>query len=127
VANNPAAAKPILPGTTTTSWFGMKTTTYPTVGEMSVQYNAYEKKYVMLYADQNNNVVIRKADKPEGPWSSPTTLVTSAKMPGLYAPMVHPWSSTDNLSAEDQKYLYWNLSTWDDYQVKLMRTDLSKV
>lgn len=128
VAGNPAAAKPILPSSTTTSFFGLiRTTTYPTVSEMSVQYNAYEKKYVMLYGDKNNNIVMRKADSPEGPWSAPVTLVTASKMPGLYAPMIHPWSSTDNVSAEDQKYLYWNLSTWDDYQVKLMRTDLSKV
>ncbi|KUI28505.1 hypothetical protein AU196_08910 [Mycobacterium sp. IS-1742] len=125
---NPAAAKPILPSTTTTSFFGLvKTTTYPTVSEMSVQYNSYEKKYIMLYGDKNNNIVMRKADSPEGPWSAPITLVTASKMPGLYAPMIHPWSSTDNVSAEDQKYLYWNLSTWDDYQVKLMRTDLTKV
>ncbi|TFV55449.1 DUF4185 domain-containing protein [Mycobacterium sp. PS03-16] len=128
VAGNPAAAKPILPSSTKTSFFGLvRTTTYPTVSEMSVQYNAYEKKYVMLYGDANNNIVMRKADRPEGPWSAPVTLVTASKMPGLYAPMIHPWSSTDNVSAEDQKYLYWNLSTWDDYQVKLMRTDLSKV
>jgi hypothetical protein len=125
---NPAAAKPILPSSTTTSFFGLiKTTTYPTVSEMSVQYNSYEKKYVMLYGDKNNNIVMRKADSPEGPWSAPVTLVAASKMPGLYAPMIHPWSSTDNVSAEDQKYLYWNLSTWDDYQVKLMRTDLTKV
>lgn len=125
---NPAAAKPILPSTTTTSFFGLiKTTTYPTVSEMSVQYNSYEKKYIMLYGDKNNNIVMRKADSPEGPWSAPITLVTSSKMPGLYAPMIHPWSSTDNVSAADQQYLYWNLSTWDDYQVKLMRTDLTKV
>ncbi|BCI51209.1 hypothetical protein NIIDNTM18_04870 [Mycolicibacterium litorale] len=125
---NPAAAKPILPSTTTTSFFGLvRTTTYPTVSEMSVQYNSYEKKYVMLYGDQNNNIVMRKADSPEGPWSAPITLVTASKMPGLYAPMIHPWSSTDNLSPEEQQYLYWNLSTWDDYQVKLMRTDLTKV
>lgn len=125
---NPAAAKPILPPSTTTSFFGrVKTTTYPTVSEMSVQYNSYEKKYVMLYGDKNNNIVMRKANSPEGPWSAPITLVAASKMPGLYAPMIHPWSSTDNVSAEDQKYLYWNLSTWDDYQVKLMRTDLTKV
>ena len=69
--NNPAAATPILPGTTSAGFFGFfKTTTYPSVGEMSVQYNAYEKKYIMLYADQNNNVVMRKADRPEGPWSA---------------------------------------------------------
>jgi hypothetical protein len=125
---NPAAAKPILPSSTTSSFFGLiKTTTYPTVSEMSVQYNSYEKKYIMLYGDKSNNIVMRKADSPEGPWSAPVTLVAASKMPGLYAPMIHPWSSTENLSAEDQKYLYWNLSTWDDYQVKLMRTDLTKV
>lgn len=127
-SGNPAAAKPILPSSTTTSFFGLfKTTTYPTVSEMSVQYNSYEKKYVMLYGDKNNKIVMRKADSPEGPWSGPITLVAASKMPGLYAPMIHPWSSTENVSAEDQKYLYWNLSTWDDYQVKLMRTDLTKV
>ena len=128
VANKPSAATPVLPGTTTSSFFGLiKRTTYPTAGEMSVQYNEYEKKYIMLYADQNNNVVMRKADRPEGPWSAPTTLVTSSKMPGLYAPMIHPWSSTENVPESDRQYLYWNLSTWNDYQVTLMRTDLSKV
>ena len=118
VANKPSAATPVLPGTTTSSFFGLiKRTTYPTVGEMSVQYNEYEQKYIMLYADQNNNIVMRKADRPEGPWSAPTTLVTSSKMPGLYAPMIHPWSSTTNVPESDRQYLYWNLSTWNDYQV----------
>ena len=128
VTNNPAAAKPVLPGTTSSFFFGFfKTTTYPSAGEMSVQYNEYEKQYIMLYADQNNNVVMRKADRPEGPWSAPTTLVTSSTMPGLYAPMIHPWSSTTNVPESDRQYLYWNLSTWNDYQVTMMRTDLSKV
>jgi hypothetical protein len=41
------------------SFFGFfKTTTYPSVGEMSVQYNPNLNKYVMLYADKNNNVVM---------------------------------------------------------------------
>jgi hypothetical protein len=127
VTNNPAAAKPILPATTS-SFFGFfKTTTYPSVGEMSVQYNPYLKKYVMLYADKNNNVVMRTSSTPEGTWSAPTTLVTSTKMPGLYAPMIHPWSGTTNLPQADSQYLYWNVSTWNNYQVRLMRTDLTKV
>jgi D-arabinan endo alpha-(1,5)-arabinofuranosidase len=127
VPNNPAAAKPILPGTTT-SFFGFfKTTTYPSVGEMSVQYNPYLNKYVMLYADKNNNVVMRTSDTPQGTWSAPKTLVTSTTMPGLYAPMIHPWSGTTNVSETDRQYLYWNLSTWNDYEVRLMRTDLTKV
>jgi hypothetical protein len=127
LANKPSAATPVLPATTTSYFFGLfKRTTYPTAGEMSVQYNQYEQKYIMLYADKNNNIVMRKADRPEGPWSAPTTLVTSTKMPGLYAPMIHPWSS-ENVPDAEKQYLYWNLSTWDDYQVKSMRTDLSKV
>jgi len=128
VTNNPAAAKPILPGTTSSGFFGFfKTTTYPSVGEMSVQYNAYEQKYIMLTTDPSGNVVMRKADKPEGPWSAPITLVSGTKMPGAYAPMINPWSSTENVPASDSQYLYWNLSTWNDYEVTLMRTDLSKV
>ena len=128
VANNPAAAKPILPGKQTTGFFGFgATTVYPSVGEMSVQYNPYLKKYVMLYADGGNNVVMRTSDTPQGTWSAPKTLVTSAKMPGLYAPMIHPWSGTTNVPDADQKYLFWNLSTWDNYEVRLMRTDLTMV
>jgi hypothetical protein len=128
VTNQPSAAKPILPGTTTSGFFGFfKTTTYPSVGEMSVQYNPYLKKYVMLYADKNNNVVMRTSSTPQGTWSAPTTSVTSTTMPGLYAPMIHPWSGTTNLPQTDSQYLYWNLSTWNDYQVRLMRTDLTKV
>jgi hypothetical protein len=125
--NTPSAATPVLPGTTTSYFFGLfKRTTYPTAGEMSVQYNQYEKKYIMLYADQNNNIVMRKADRPEGPWSAPTTLVTSTRMPGLYAPMINPWSS-ENVQESEKQYLYWSLSTWGDYEVKSMRTDLSRV
>jgi hypothetical protein len=128
VANKPSAAKPVLPATTTSYFFGLiKRTTYPTVGEMSVQYNEYENQYVMLYQDQNNNIVMRKADRPEGPWTTPTVLVSSSSMPGLYAPMIHPWSSTSKVDESERQYLYWNLSTWGDYQVVTMRTDLSKV
>ena len=49
------------------------------------------------------------------------------RCPVLYAPMIHPWSSTENVPDVGQQYLYWNLSTWNDYEVTLMRTDLSKV
>lgn len=126
--NAPSAARPILPGTTTgAGWF--KKTTYPSAGELSVQYNTYLNKYVMLHTDSFNNVVMRTADVPQGTWSSPTRLVSSLQHPGLYAPMIHPWSGTDLLrkqdgSAEDPQYLYWNMSLWGDYNVALMKTDL---
>jgi hypothetical protein len=41
--------------------------------------------------------------------------------------MIHPWSGTTNVPDADQKYLFWNLSTWDNYEVRLMRTDLTMV
>jgi len=133
VKNKPSAAKPVLPGTTKTSFFGLiKRTTYPSAGEMSVQYNPYLKQYVMLYTDEKNNVVMRTSPTPQGTWSAPKTLVTSTQYPGLYAPMIHPWSGTDQLkkpdgSPEDPQYLYWGLSQWNEYNVALMRTDLSRV
>ena len=37
-----------------------------TVSEMSVQYNEYLKKYVVLYGDQANRIVMRTSDTPEG-------------------------------------------------------------
>jgi hypothetical protein len=97
-----------------------------------VQYNPYLKKYVMLYADQNNNVVMRTATTPQGTWSAPKTLVTSTQYPGLYAPMIHPrvghgsGEKADG-TPEDPQHLYWNLSQWNEYNVALMRTDLSRV
>jgi hypothetical protein len=127
VANTPSAAKPILPGTTT-SFFGFfKNTTYPSVSEMSVQYNPYLKKYVMLYGDGSNQIVMRTADSPQGTWSKAKVLVGAWTLSGKYAPFIHPWSGSENVSAAEQQYLYWNLSTWGDYQVRLMRTDLTKV
>jgi hypothetical protein len=95
-----------------------------TVSEMSVQYNAYLGKYIVLYGDQFNNIVMRTADSPEGTWSAPTVLM--AQQPGgIYAPMLHPWSPS-TLSS-DSPDLYWNLSLWSDYDIMLMHTDLSKL
>ena len=99
------------------------------VSEMSVQYNEYLDKYVVLYGNGANNVILRTADSPEGPWSDPVTLATSVKYPGLYAPMIHPLSGTGDLvdsnGDPDVSNLYWNMSIWSNYNVVLMQTDLS--
>lgn len=85
--------------------------------EMSVAWNDYLKKFVMLYTNTLNDVVLRTADKPEGPWSSATTVVKTADVPGgIYAPYIHPWSSGRDL--------YFTLSLWSNYSVMLMRTSL---
>lgn len=106
------------------------------VSEMSVQYNEYLGKYVVLYADGGNNVVMRVSDSPQGEWSDTTTLVNNnlTSNTGMYAPMVHPMSGTDyfnkvdangNVVEDNSQYLYYNLSYWGDYNVRLMQTDLS--
>src|SRR5262249_48908149 len=59
--------------------------------EMSVAYNEHLKKFVMLYTNTLNNVVMRTADKPEGPWSQAKTIVNTTEVPGgIYAPYIHP-------------------------------------
>jgi hypothetical protein len=103
VPMDPGAATPIFPGP---------------VGEMSGQYNDHLKQYLVLYTNGgSNDVVARTAPSPEGPWSPEQPLVSSFQMPGgIYAPMIHPWSSG--------KDLYFNLSLWSAYDVMLMHTVL---
>ncbi|WP_243633048.1 DUF4185 domain-containing protein [Mycobacterium uberis] len=103
VPNDPAAATPVLPGP---------------VGEMSAQYNNYLKQYLVLYSNgSSNDVVARTAPAPQGPWSPEQPLVSSFQIPGgIYAPMIHPWSSGRDL--------YFNLSLWSAYDVVLMHTVL---
>jgi D-arabinan endo alpha-(1,5)-arabinofuranosidase len=85
--------------------------------EMTVAWNDYLNKFVMLYTDTLSNVVMRTADKPEGPWSKPATIVASTAVPGgIYAPYIHPWSSGRDL--------YFTLSLWSNYSVMLMRATL---
>lgn len=93
------------------------------VSEMSVQYNKQLNKYVVMHADQFNNIVIRTSDTPQGTWSS-AKVVMKQQPGGIYAPMMHPWSpSTLGTGTE----LYWNMSLWSEYNVMLMKTDLSKI
>jgi hypothetical protein len=102
VPTNPGAATPVIPGP---------------VGEMSVQYNTYLKKYLVLYCNGANDVVARTAPAPQGPWSGEQMLVRSSEIPGgIYAPFLHPWSTGQDL--------YFNLSLWSAYNVMLMHTAL---
>jgi hypothetical protein len=103
IPGDPSKATPMWPGP---------------VGEMSAQYNDYLKQYLVLYTNGgSNDVVARTAPAPEGPWSPEQPLVTSFQMPGgIYAPMIHPWSSGRDL--------YFNLSLWSAYDVMLMHTVL---
>ncbi|BBZ30453.1 hypothetical protein MMAD_47480 [Mycolicibacterium madagascariense] len=93
------------------------------VSEMSVQYNKLLNKYVVLYGDQFNNIVMRTSDTPQGTWSAAKVLMAQ-QSGGIYAPMMHPWSPSTMGTGTD---LYWNLSLYSEYNVMLMKTDLTKV
>ncbi len=120
VQGNPSSASPIIGKTG-----GACGSTKPgnTVSEMSVQYNDYLEKYIVLYGDQSNNIVMRTSDTPEGEWSEATVLM-GQQNGGIYAPMLHPWSPSTVGTGSD---LYWNLSLWSEYNIMLMRTDLTKL
>lgn len=93
------------------------------VTELSVSWSPYLNKYIML--DGDNGIRLRTADNPQGPWSNPRTIVPAGN-PVLYAPMMLPTSPA--LKATDTgKYLYFNASRWSDYNVMLIRSDLSKL
>ena len=91
------------------------------VTELSVSWSPYLKKYVML--DGDNEVSLRTADHPQGPWSARKTLVPSGAVV-IYAPMMLPQSPALRGTGPE---LYFNASRWSDYNVMLLRTDLSRV
>ncbi|GAB88658.1 DUF4185 domain-containing protein [Gordonia rhizosphera] len=88
------------------------------VSEMSVAYNNFLGRFVML-TERTGNIMMRTSPSPEGPWSAEKVLISPNQTRGLYAPYIHPHSSG--------RFLYFVTSRWDDYNVMLVRTDLSKV
>ncbi len=101
------------------------------VSELSVQYNPYLDKYVAMYTDGSGSVVMRVSDTPQGVWSDTVTVQEGRLLgsrAGMYAPMIHPLSGTGQLDGgANEQYLYYNLSQWNDYNVRMMRTDLSRL
>jgi Domain of unknown function (DUF4185) len=118
--NNPSAASPIFGQDTGACGVGKPGNQ---VSEMSVQYNKQLNKYVVLYGDQFNNIIMKTSDTPQGTWSAAKVLMKQ-QPGGIYAPMMNPWSPSTMGTGTD---LYWNLSLFSEYNVMLMKTDLTKV
>ena len=105
----PSAAKPVLPGTTSSGFFGfVKTTTYPSVGEISVQYNEYEKQYIMLTTDPAGNVVMRKANRPRGSVVGADHLGVGHEDARRVRADDPPVVVDPERSGVRRQYLYWN-------------------
>lgn len=85
--------------------------------ELSVRYDAGRKVWQLSYLDTAQAaLVVREADSPQGVWSGGTPTVSVADHAELYGGFIHPWSSG--------RELYFTLSTWNDYNVYLMRATL---
>ncbi|GGF26779.1 DUF4185 domain-containing protein [Williamsia phyllosphaerae] len=92
------------------------------VSEMSVSWNNRLQKYLMLYGNEaNGTIAMRTATKPEGPFGAPITLLTRQQLGGVYAPYVYP------ATGGDDRYLYFTASRWSDYNVMMLRTDLTQI
>lgn len=94
------------------------------VSELSVSWSPFMNRFIALYTDQNNNIVMRQATAPEGPWSGKDILLSSQHVPTLYGAFAHPWSPAVETDGRD---LYFTMSTWDAYNVFLMKTDLAGI
>jgi hypothetical protein len=91
------------------------------VGELSVRWNSYYRKWLMMYLDESKYaVVLRTADCLTGRWSDEQTIATGTDYPQLYAPYLLPkWN--------DGPDVYFTLSQFGPYSVFLMRTELEGV
>jgi hypothetical protein len=121
----------------------------PCVGELSVSWNRNLRQWLMLYnCSQPAGIVGHLSDTPWGPWSAPAVLFdpsidagtcyfvhgpdncgpptdpdspVSGALGGVYAPFVIPRYTTGGLHSTT---IYWTMSTWNPYDVVMMRTTL---
>ena len=87
--------------------------------ELSTMYNEHLGKYTAMYSRGFDSVVMWTAPSPEGPWDDATTLIDYSMLPGVYGAFMHPWAQGNDL--------YYLVTTWNAYNVFLVRTDLDAV
>ena len=122
----------------------------PCVGELSVTWNPHLRRWLMLYnCDNPRGINYRTASQPWGPWSEPGVLFDPRTDGGYchfmhdggancdrvsdpnredvdggeYGPYVIPSLTT---ATATETTIYYTLSTWNPYEVMLMRATLSR-
>jgi hypothetical protein len=94
----------------------------PGVGEGSLVWNAGLKQWMYTTLNElSETLELRLADRPEGPWSQPITLVELAKgYPQAYGAFMTPrWISSDGLS------FYFVMSQFGPYNTYVMHAVLA--
>jgi hypothetical protein len=126
----------------------------PCVGELSVTFNRFIGKWIMLYncGTERQVIDLRTADFPWGPWSDPQ-VIFDAKRDGGFCRFIHLSREVENcdnledpgrqnesgdpygpyqfegLATGDKNSttIYFTMSTWNPYTVVLMKTTLTLV
>jgi hypothetical protein len=121
----------------------------PCIGELSVAWNPFIRKWLMLYNCHGRGIVFRSADAPWGPWSLPRVLFNGWRDEGychfIHASWLSRWCDGVNdfgrgftsggvygpymlpgyFKGNDRTTtIYYVMSTWNPYQVVLMRSEL---
>jgi len=90
------------------------------VGELSVRWSSHHQRWLMMYLnDVTHEIVLRTAERLEGPWDEERVVVTAAEYASLYAPFMLPQI--------DGPEIYFTMSIYDNaYQVFLMKMTLDR-
>lgn len=86
--------------------------------ELSVRVDPGTGLWQMSYLDPARGaIVLRTAADPQGSWTEPVQLVSTADYPKAYGGFLHPWSTSRDL--------YLAISEWDSYNVYLLHARLA--
>ncbi|MGC0143248.1 DUF4185 domain-containing protein [Pseudactinotalea sp. Z1732] len=88
----------------------------PNVSELSVQYHEHSGQWLMMYLNEEVDVVVRTAPAPEGPWGQAQIVASFADYPGLYSPYMHPWNEGPTV--------HFMMSLWEPYNIYQLAFDL---
>lgn len=123
----------------------------PDVGELSIAYNRYIRKWILLYNHGSpRGINIRTADNPWGPWTTTRSLFNPSSDKG-YGYFMHIANGDDNLSDPGRESewggeygpyqfghlavgdeeagtttIYFTMSTWNPYETVLMKASLRR-
>ncbi len=87
------------------------------MGEHSVMWNPYLKRWIMMYLNRSTaSIEVREAQRPAGPWSRPWEIANANDYPALYGAFMH-----DLYIEERGKTVYFLMSQYGPYNVFLMK------
>ncbi len=89
----------------------------PPVGELSVSWNPYLQRWIMMYLNESTaRIELREAREPEGPWSAPWEIASARDYPALYGAFMHGKFVENN-----GETVYFLMSRFGPYNVFLMQ------